>query len=45
MPAKEVSIISGPGLLYQRGHMLPEAEPAEAELHMDDGGLDFSKLA
>ena len=34
----------GPGQLYQREQMLQEIQPAEAELHPDDGGLDFWKI-
>jgi hypothetical protein len=34
----------GPGLLYQREHMLPDSQPAEAEIHLDDGGLDLWKI-
>lgn len=34
----------GPGELYQREQMLQEIQPAEAELHPDDGGLDFWKI-
>ena len=34
----------GPGKLYQREQMLQEIQPAEAELHPDDGGLDFWKI-
>ena len=35
---------NGPGQLYQRDHMLQNIEPAGAELHQDDGGLDFWKI-
>ncbi len=35
---------SGPGQLYQRGQMIQEVEPSEAELQPDDGGLDFWKI-
>jgi hypothetical protein len=31
----------GPGRLYQREHMLAEATPALAPLHVDGGALDF----
>lgn len=34
----------GPGRLYQRDHLLQEAQPEPAELHEDDGSLDFWKL-
>ena len=34
----------GPGKLYQREQMLKEMQPVEAELHPDDGGLDFWKI-
>jgi hypothetical protein len=36
---------SGPSQLYQRDEMLRDIEPSEAELHQDDGGLDFWKNA
>ena len=32
---------NGPGPLYQREHMLQGAEPRPADLHLDDGSLDF----
>ncbi len=32
---------NGPGRLYQREHMLEDAEPQPVALHMDDGALDF----
>jgi hypothetical protein len=35
---------SGPGQLYQREHMMPEVEPSDAELQLDDGGMDFWKI-
>ena len=31
----------GPGPLYQREHLLENAEPELASLHMDDGSMDF----
>jgi hypothetical protein len=34
----------GPGPLYQREEMLKDSQPAEAEIHQDDGGLDFWKI-
>jgi DUF1680 family protein len=34
----------GPGPLYQREGMLVDVQPAEAELHLDDGSLDFWKI-
>ena len=34
----------GPGKLYQREQMLQEIQPYEAELHPDDGALDFWKI-
>ena len=34
----------GPGQLYQRDHMLQGVEPSEAELQLDNGGLDFWKI-
>jgi hypothetical protein len=34
----------GPGPLYQRDAMLAAVEPAAAELHPDDGALDFWKI-
>jgi hypothetical protein len=36
---------TGPGPLYQREGMIPEVQPSEAELHLDDGGLDMWKIA
>jgi len=35
---------NGPGKLYQRDQMLQEVQPSEAELHPDDGTLDFWKI-
>lgn len=35
----------GPGPLYQRAHMLPECAPADAAIHLDDGGLDLWKIS
>lgn len=35
---------AGPGRLYRRDEMLKESQPASAELHPDDGGLDFWKI-
>lgn len=34
----------GPGQLYQRDQMLQDVQPAEAELHPDDGALDFWRI-
>ena len=34
----------GPGPLYQRAHMLADTQPADAEIHLDDGGLDLWKI-
>ena len=34
----------GPGRLYQRDAMLDDVQPANAELHTDDGALDFWKI-
>lgn len=34
----------GPGRLYRREGMLKDVQPAETELHEDDGGLDFWKI-
>ena len=31
----------GPGPLYQRAHMIHDAEPAPAPLHADDGSLNL----
>ena len=31
----------GPGPLYQRDSMLQSADPKPAQLHLDDGSLDF----
>ena len=31
----------GPGPLYQREHLLENAEPNRSPLNMDDGSLDF----
>jgi len=35
---------NGPGQLYQRDQMLQDIQPSEAELHPDDGTLDFWKI-
>jgi len=35
----------GPGLLYQREHYIPDAEPQETPIHQDDGSLDFWHLS
>ena len=34
----------GPGPLYQREHMLAEIQPTAADIHADDGSLDFWKI-
>ena len=34
----------GPGPLYQRDDMLRDTQPADAEIHLDDGGLDLWKI-
>jgi hypothetical protein len=34
----------GPGRLYQRDAMLNDVQPANTELHADDGALDFWKI-
>jgi hypothetical protein len=36
--------LNGPGELYQRDHMLQGAQPSDAEVHQDDGALDFWKI-
>jgi hypothetical protein len=35
---------NGPGPLYQRDEMLRDTQPADPELHPDDGALDFWKI-
>jgi hypothetical protein len=35
---------NGPGPLYQRDDMLKDIEPSPAEVHPDDGALDFWKI-
>lgn len=35
---------NGPGSLYQRDQMLQDIKPSGAELHLDDGALDFWKI-
>lgn len=35
---------NGPGQLYQRGDMLADIQPSEAEVYRDDGALDFWKI-
>jgi hypothetical protein len=35
---------NGPGQLYRRDGMLRDVRPARAELHQDDGALDFWKI-
>ncbi len=31
----------GPGPLYRREHLLPDAKPTPAAIHLDDGSLDL----
>jgi len=35
---------SGPGPLYQRDQMLQDIPPSPADVHPDDGALDFWKI-
>ena len=34
----------GPGPLYQREDMLQDIQPVEAEIYLDDGGLDLWRI-
>ena len=35
---------AGHGPLYQRDHMLADIQPSGADIHLDDGTLDFWKI-